>query len=97
MLASVGPVAGPRLPSARRVSGGRRVSTSVVATTPTTLRRAGGAGVVRKAADTSYENGTIDLELSTEEARSTLQFDKIVVNEQEGPVIFVTGRVITSH
>ena len=32
-----------------------------------------------------------DLVLSTEEARRTLQFDKIIVSEQEGPVIFVTG------
>ena len=37
-----------------------------------------------------------DLVLSTEEARRTLQFDKIIVSEQEGPVIFVTGVAIGS-
>lgn len=48
------------------------------------------------AVDDSYENATIDLSLSTEEARRTLQFDKVVVSETEGPVIFVTGVAVGS-
>jgi hypothetical protein len=46
--------------------------------------------------DTSYENATIDLTIPTDEARVSFQFDKIVVNDQEGPVIFVTGVAIGS-
>ena len=42
------------------------------------------------------ENGTIDLVVSTEEARRTLQFDKVILDEREGPVIFVTGVAIGS-
>jgi|AntAceMinimDraft_12_1070368.scaffolds.fasta_scaffold27870_2 hypothetical protein len=45
---------------------------------------------------TSYENGTIDLLLSTEEARKTLQFDKVTLSQQQGSVIFVTGVAIGS-
>ena len=33
------------------------------------------------------ENGTIDLVVSTEEARRTLQFDKVILDEREGPVL----------
>ena len=41
----------------------------------------------------SMNDTTIDLDLPTEEARKTLQFDKVVIG-QEGPVIFVTGVAI---
>ena len=44
----------------------------------------------------NVENGTIDLVVSTEEARRTLQFDKVILDEREGPVIFVTGVAIGS-
>lgn len=76
-------VAAPRIPATARRTFRR------AAATPAPRR---GDGIARRAAETSYENSTIDLELSTEEARATLQFDKVVVNEEEGPVIFVTGR-----
>ena len=46
-------------------------------------------------ADT-LESATIDLVLPTDEARVSFQFDKVVVNDQEGPVIFVTGVAIGS-
>ena len=46
-------------------------------------------------ADT-LESATIDLVLPTDEARVSFQFDKIVVNDQEGPVIFVTGVALGS-
>lgn len=59
-------------------------------------RRFASRSIAKAAAETSYENGTIDLELPTEEARRTLQFDKVIVNEEEGPVIFVTGVAIGS-
>ena len=44
----------------------------------------------------NVENGTIDLVVSTEEARRTLQFDKVILDEREGPMIFVTGVAIGS-
>ena len=46
-------------------------------------------------ADT-LESATIDLVLPTDEARVSFQFDKVVVNDQEGPVIFVTGVALGS-
>ena len=45
----------------------------------------------------AVEDGTIDLVVSTEAAKKTLQFDKVTVNEAEGPVIFVTGVAIGSE
>ena len=48
------------------------------------------------AVETSYENATIDLTIPTDEARMSFQFDKVVLNETEGPVIFVTGVAIGS-
>jgi hypothetical protein len=44
--------------------------------------------------ETSYDNATIDLTISTDEARVCFQFDKAVLNANEGPVIFVTGVAI---
>ena len=73
----------PRVTSARRVVGRRGVNTTLAP-----RRR---AGVAMRAGD-DYDNATIDLDISTEEARGTLQFDKVVMSEEEGPVIFVTGR-----
>ena len=59
---------------------------------PAEARAAPSAG----AAD-AYEDATIDLVLPTSEARTTLQFDKVVLDEREGPVIFVTGVAIGSR
>lgn len=59
---------------------------------PAEARAAPSAG----AAD-GYEDATIDLVLPTSEARTTLQFDKVVLDEREGPVIFVTGVAIGSR
>ena len=56
------------------------------------------ARAVRSRAVDAYtlESATIDLVLPTDEARVSFQFDKIVVNDQEGPVIFVTGVALGS-
>jgi len=72
------------------------------ATTPTPTRRRATttrrATRTRAAADPmAVEDGTIDLVVSTEAAKKTLQFDKVTVNEAEGPVIFVTGVAIGSE
>lgn len=75
--------AGPRALPSRRVRPNR-----------VPPRRAPTANAVPAGAD--VENGTIDLVVSTEEARRTLQFDKVILDDREGPVIFVTGVAIGS-
>ena len=59
-------------------------------------KRAARAVRSRAAEVDTLENATIDLILPTDEARVSFQFDKIVVNDQEGPVIFVTGVALGS-
>mmetsp|Transcript_12862 Transcript_12862/g.31011 ORF Transcript_12862/g.31011 Transcript_12862/m.31011 type:complete len:273 (+) Transcript_12862:201-1019(+) len=86
-----------RVGNHNRAAAAAATTTTTTAAAPALLPLHNRRRLVRASASegTTPEDGTIDLILPTEDARKTLQFDKIMV-PVFGPVIFVTGVAIGS-